>query len=210
MTERRMAGLQLDFSPRGQYAAVIETVRNPRSVADQLLDMNLPLTVIWTMLAAVSAVSVVLVEGGLLLVRTPGAEATAQLPNPFVIFGLQIVLSSLLASVTHQIGRLLGGNGTFPGALLLITWIQVVMAGMQVLQVLLLLIAPPLADVLGVASGLLFIWLFTAFAAVMHGFRSMGMGLVTAIGSVVVIGVLLGLLFSLVGIQLPTGTEGMM
>ena len=126
MTERRMAGLQLDFSPRGLYAAVIETVRNPRSVADQLLDMNLPLTVIWTMLAAVSAVSVVLVEGGLLLVRTPGAEATAQLPNPFVIFGLQIVLSSLLASVTHQIGRLLGGNGTFPGALLLITWILVI------------------------------------------------------------------------------------
>lgn len=210
MTGRSMAAWQLDFSLRGLYAAVIETVRNPRAVADRLLDMNLPMPVIWTMLAAVSAVSVVLVEGSLLLVQVPGEEGEARLPSPFMIFGLQIVLSTLLASVTHQIGRLLGGTGSFAAALLLITWIQVVMAGMQVVQVLLLLTAPPLADVLGVASGLLFIWLFTAFAAVMHGFRTMGMGLATALGAVVVLGVLLGLLFSMAGVPLPTGTEGMM
>ncbi|MBL9059037.1 MAG: YIP1 family protein [Mangrovicoccus sp.] len=210
MTERAMAAWQLDFSPRGLYAAMIETVRNPRAVAERLLDMTLPMGVIWTLLAAVSAVSVVLVEGGLLLVQAPGEDTAARLPNPFMIFGLQLGLSTLLASVTHQIGRLLGGTGSFAGALLLIAWIQVVMAGMQVLQVLLLLVAPPLADVLGIASGLLFIWLFTAFAAVMHGFRSMGMGFATALGSVVAVGVLLGLLFSLAGVPLPTGTEGMM
>ena len=101
MTGRSMAAWQLDFSLRGLYAAVIETVRNPRAVAERLLDMNLPMPVIWTMLAAVSAVSVVLVEGSLLLVQVPGEEAEARLPSPFLIFGLQIVLSTLLASVTH-------------------------------------------------------------------------------------------------------------
>ena len=209
MTERKMTAWQLDFSLRGLLAAVVETVRNPRDAAARLVAMDLPLPVIWTMLGAVSAVSVVLVEGSLLLVETPGEGASA-LPNPFLMFGLQLVLSALLASTTHQVGRVLGGKGRFGEALLLVTWLQVVMAGMQVLQVLLLLIAPPLADVVGVAAGLLFIWLFAAFATVLHRFGSVGMGLATAFGSIVVIGLLLGLLFSMAGVQLPVATDGVM
>ena len=210
MTERKMTAGQLDFSVRGLFAAVVETVRNPRDMAARLVAMDLPLPVIWTMLGAVSAVSVVLVEGSLFLVETPGEEGAGTLPNPFLMFGLQLVLSALLASITHQVGRVLGGKGRFAEALLLITWLQVVMAGMQVLQVLLLLVAPPLADVAGVAAGLLFIWLFAAFAAVLHRFRSVGMGLATAFGSIVVIGLLLGLLFSMAGVQLPVATDGVM
>lgn len=210
MTERKMTAWQLDFSARGLYAAVVETVRNPRDAAARLVAMDLPLAVIWTMLGAVSAVSVVLVEGSLLLVESPDEAGASTLPNPFLMFGLQLVLSALLASTTHQVGRVLGGKGRFGEALLLVTWLQVVMAGMQVLQVLLLLIAPPLADVVGVAAGLLFIWLFAAFATVLHRFGSVGMGLATAFGSIVVIGLLLGLLFSMAGVQLPVATDGVM
>ena len=102
MTERKMTAWQLDFSLRGLLAAVVETVRNPRDAAARLVAMDLPLAVIWTMLGAVSAVSVVLVEGSLLLVESPDEAGASTLPNPFLMFGLQLVLSALSRAAQNR------------------------------------------------------------------------------------------------------------
>ncbi|NJR43059.1 MAG: hypothetical protein HC767_10775 [Akkermansiaceae bacterium] len=76
-------------------------------------------------------------------------------------------------------------------ALLVVVWLQVLMLGLQLLQVLLLLISPVLAAVVGLAGIVLFLWLLTNFVAELHGFQS----LLAVFGAIVLTGFAVAFLF---------------
>jgi DNA-binding transcriptional regulator of glucitol operon len=55
-----------------------------------------------------------------------------------------------------------------------VVWLQVIMLGVQVVQVVALIIAPPVAAIINLAGLVLFFWLMTSFIAELHGFTSRG------------------------------------
>ena len=63
-------------------------------------------------------------------------------------------------------------------------WIEGVLVLLQAVQMVLLLLAPPLAEALGLIGIALFLWLLTNFVAELHGFRSAAKVFFTILGTV--------------------------
>ena len=99
----------------------------------------------------------------------------------------------------HRVGKAFGGRGSFPDALLIVVWLQLLTLALQLLQLVASLVAPPLVGVIGLGGFVLFLWLMTAFIAELHGFASRGLvflGMIlTAIAAGFVLGIVLILLF---------------
>jgi len=96
------------------------------------------------------------------------------------------------------IGRLAGGSGTFPDTLLLLAWLQFVMIAVQIVQLLVLLLVPPLFGFVTMASLAIFMWLLVNFTMALHGFTSalkVTVGIVFAFfGLAVVLAIVLAIL----------------
>ena len=95
------------------------------------------------------------------------------------VFQTMILLGLVVAVQT--IGRRAGGSGTFPDALLLLAWLQFVMIAVQIAQLVVLLVVPPLFGLVTMASLAIFMWLLVNFTMALHGFTS---ALKVAVGTV--------------------------
>ncbi len=198
-----MTTQSLDYTPRGLVSAAIDTLRNPRGVASRVIAENLPGPVLWTMLATVVAVSVVLGQGSLLLATGGAAADNPYLANPLVMWGLQCALLFVMVHAIHHIGRAMGGQGVFEDTLALVVWLQFVMACLQVVQTAALFVMPPVADIIGLIGLVVFMWLLTQFTALVHGFTRLGMVFVMIILSAFGITFLLSIVLSMLGIVVP-------
>lgn len=193
----------LDYTPRGLVFAAIDTLRNPRAAAARIIAENLPAAVLWTMLVAVVAVSVVLGQGSLLVATGGAAVDNPYLANPLVMWGLQCALLVVMVHAIHHIGRAMGGQGVFEDTLALVVWLQFVMACLQVVQTAALFILPPVADIIGVVGLVVFLWLLTQFIAAAHGFTRLGVVFVMILVSAFGITFLLSIVLSMLGIVVP-------
>ncbi len=184
---------------------VRDTISDPRRGAEMILSLNLPRSALWLAFSLTIVFSMIL---GLLVTFVLGAPEegplTGQTP---VALGLMQGAFLFLAvhAVTH-IGRIFGGTGSFEGALALVTWLQFIFIVLQVLQLAVALIAPPLAAVISLLAIVLFFWLLSHFITVLHGFTSVGQVFVMTLLSFVVILFILSLVLTLLGLGLPTGT----
>lgn len=163
------------LSPRWIISEAVETVRRPRDVAQRFIAADLPTGTVWEALALVVIVSVIFGQLTVYLMGAHMAGSMGMLASPLFLGGAQFVLLALSAMAIHVIGRLMGGQGQFSGALVLVTWLQVVMVCLQVLQTLAFVLLPPLGVILGYVGVVLFLWLLTNFVAVLHGFNSLGL-----------------------------------
>lgn len=197
---------KLPYSLGWIAAEAVETVRDPRGAAGRMLALNLPGGVLWQALALVVCVSVVLGQGTVLLAVSPGDMAGPTI-SPLGLAMVQFALLAIMAVAVHAIGRSMGGQGDFAGALTLITWLQVVMVCLQVLQAAAFLLLPPLAMLLGWAGLILFLWLLTNFVAVLHGFQSLGLVFVMILMSAFAIAFVLTLVLAVFGVTPPGGFD---
>jgi len=198
-----MAFEQMQFTLRDLVAHAIRTLRNPREGARLVMAQNFPASLLWQMLAVVVALSVVLGQGAMLLLVDPAEFAGSLLFRPALMAGLQLGVLVATVFAIHVIGRRMGGVGRFEDALALMVWLQFIMICLQVVQVVLMLVAPPLADMLGLVGFVLFLWLLTSFIAQMHGFQSLVMVfvmiLISAMGLVIALSVVLSM-FGITGV----------
>ena len=160
------------------------TVTNPRQGARAVLDIDPPMQARWLALAlaAVGAALVASVEFAVLpeeVRRLIGPD----LPSPLLSAVLQGGLLVLVSWLIHRVGRWRGGRGSFADALLLVAWTQMLLLGMELVQLVAHLILPPLSDVIGVLGIVLFFWLLSHFVAELHGFGSV----VAVLGGIVVV-----------------------
>ena len=198
-----MAVEQMHFTLRDLVSQAWETVRNPRAGAQLVIGQNVPVPLLWQMMAVVVALSVVLGQGSLMLVTGPDDLAGPLVVNPVVMAGLQLAVLIITVHAIHWIGRSMGGTGSFEDALALMIWLQFIMICLQIVQIAAMMIAQPLADVIGLAGLVLFLWLLTNFVAVLHGFHSLGLVFVMILASALGMVFLLSLVLSILGITSP-------
>lgn len=149
------------------------TVQRPREGARMVMRADLPMNARWVGLAITAIVSAVLAHLSIsLLPAAEQAQMAEVVLSPIGSAVLQASLMVVSVFLVHGLGRFLGGQGNFADALILMVWLQFILLILQVAQIVIQVIVPPLSDFIGVASVFLFLWLLSNFVAELHGFRS--------------------------------------
>ena len=147
---------------------VRETFANPRGAAARVLGMDVPDDGRWLAFVLVVVLSVALGQASVLLMGEGEGVGGSLL---FMAMFQSSVLLALVVAV-HGLGRMAGGKGDFPDALLLITWLQFVMLIFQVVQIVALVAVPPAFGIVTILSLLVFLRTLAGFTMALHGFTS--------------------------------------
>jgi Yip1 domain len=158
-------------------AALLElaryTVQDPRAAARYLLALQLPENARWLIFLLVATASAILMHVGFsLLPPEDQAYLANAMSSPLRSAATQAVFLLVTVVGIYGVGRWRGGIGSFSDTLLLVSWLQVVLLCLQVVQILALIILPPVAEILGVVGLVLSLWLLTQFIVELHGFSS--------------------------------------
>lgn len=175
------------------------SLTEPERGAEQVMRLNPSLQLRWQLLI----LSVVL--GVVLAYLPPVLTAPAGFaPSPFMAVGVQLSLHVASVYLIAIIGRRVGGHGRFEDALLLVGWLQLILAGFQAVQLVTIFLMPPLAFLVAVASVAAFLWMLTGFVRQLHGFASRGAVLVGIIMAGFALGFVVAMVMVILGID-PTG-----
>ncbi|KPP87721.1 MAG: Yip1 domain [Rhodobacteraceae bacterium HLUCCO07] len=152
------------FLAPNKAAATVLAIR--RSVANEVLWMAV-------ILAAVLNALVVSVNMQLF---PPSPEAAEALPPAFLSPGLLaiFVVGGLVISVFVLLwaGRVLGGRADLGDMLAVMTWIELVQVGLQVLLTILALVLPGVSQLAGLVASVWMLFILVAFIDNAHGFGS--------------------------------------
>lgn len=175
------------------------TLQDPRQAARVLLAEDVPLP------ARTAGLLLVAVVSALLASLQTGTDpqkldpVTAfMLASPFRAAVVQWLFLALSVVLIHRVGRAFGGRGSFPDALLVVVWLQLLMLALQVLQLAATFLAPPLAGVIGLVGLGVFFWLMTTFISELHGFASRGKVFLGMVVTCIGVGFGLGILLILI------------
>ena len=163
----------MNLTPRELIQAAVDTVRDARKGARMIMAIKLERRQRWELLLLISVLSALM--AGLSLLIGGGASFTVGGPamlNPILLGVAQLFLLISMVFGIHIVGTRLGGKGGLDEAILLVSWLQFVLICLQVVQIVAMVLLPPLAFLIGVAGIVLFFWLLTAFVAELHGFSS--------------------------------------
>ena len=163
----------MNLTPRELIQAAVDTVRDARKGARMIMAIKLERRQRWELLLLISVLSALM--AGLSLLIGGGASFTVGGPamlNPILLGVAQLFLLISMVFGIHIVGTRLGGKGGLDEAILLVSWLQFVLICLQVVQIVAMVLLPPLAFLIGVAGIILFFWLLTAFVAELHGFSS--------------------------------------
>lgn len=179
------------------------SVERPRDGARQIMNLNLSAGEAGTALALMAVVSTLMAEIGNALSPYPTTEPMieAVFASPFGLAVLQFTVLGSAAALMQLFGRWAGGKGHFAEALVLVGWLQAILLLLQLVQLVVILVVPPLVAPVGLFGLVLFGWLLTNFTAELHGFRSLAKVffciLAALIGFSLVLAVLLILVFGI-------------
>lgn len=187
-----------------------DTVSNPREGASTVLSFAPPRPALWLMFALVIVLSLMTGEIVALLTGPPpeGPLTNADTRSPLALGLVQAGLFFVMIHAVHRVGTWFGGSGRFEEAMLLIVWLQFILLCVQVVQIVALILIPPVAGLIFILAIGLFLWLLVNFIAVLHGFTSLGMVFVMTIVSAVAILFAFSLVLAILGITTPEMTGG--
>ncbi len=148
-------------------ALMRDTLTTPRATAQRLIAMNPPDDARWLGMVIVIVLSVLLGQLSLLVLDEGGLGGGLLF---MATFQTMMLLGMVVA--VQGVGRVFGGTGNFPDALLLVAWLQFVMLGVQLVQILAMMLIPPLFGLVTVAALGVFLWLLVNFIMALHGFDS--------------------------------------
>ncbi|MFM2354803.1 MAG: hypothetical protein RLZZ528_539 [Pseudomonadota bacterium] len=186
------------------------TLRDTRAAFRALLDVAPTAEARWLGFGIVVLLSVVLTQLALLGVpdeALPPFMAAMRGPVSGVVTqGVTVLALAFGASV---VARLFGGTARFIDALWLVVWIEFVLVVIEVAVLVVALVLPPLADMLGLAGIVIFFLLLTRAVMFLNGFRQAALVLVGIIAFMIVGGVVLVFVLSALGfVALPPLPSG--
>lgn len=167
--------MRLTLSDLGQVALL--TFREPRRGMRALIEADPPQVARLIALVLMAVVAALLVHLGLKVAPLPDDEniaVQALLGSPFRTALVQLVVQQVTVFLIHFVGKARGGSGRLADALLAVVWLQALMVLLQGVQLLLLVVLPPLAVAASYIAPPLFFWYISSFTAEVHQFRSVG------------------------------------
>ncbi|AZL57650.1 YIP1 family protein [Tabrizicola piscis] len=151
------------------------SLQDPRAGVRSLLALGVPLPARTIGLLLMAVASAFLMHlGYLVLPPTDDPLALFMMESPLRAAAVQWLVLAGSVLLIFRIGRAWSGKGSLPDTLLVVVWLQVIMLGVQVAQLVVFLIAPLLAGLVSIGGLVLFFWLLTSFIAELHGFASRG------------------------------------
>lgn len=193
-------GATMDLNAAFLRAKLRETLSDPQAAARGLIELNPPVEARWLGLALVAVLSAFMGQVGVLMLAGAQAPLAVGAGASVVVQGVVLVVTVF---AVHGVGRMFGGSGAFADALLLVAWLQFLMVGLQALQLVSLLLIPPLSGMIGILSIALFLWVLTNFVSVLHGFASLARVFGMIIVSFLAIAFLVAFVLALLGVQGP-------
>lgn len=178
--------------------------RDPQGAARALMEQGWPVQARWMALMAAVSISAMLAWLAGALFGTPAAEGGQAVmlgQQPMVLAVMQMGAIVVAAGLMAGVGRMFGGHGRFEDALLLTVWIEVLLLLVQVVQLVLSLVLPSVAGLLGIAAMVLFLWLTVHFTKALHGFQSTPKVALGLIGTAIAAGFVLSILAAALGIM---------
>ncbi|MDX8349797.1 YIP1 family protein [Cognatiyoonia sp. IB215446] len=175
------------------------SVTQPAEMAGKVLSMQFSRDVLWTALALVAVLNVLLL-GVLQLISPMSADAPEQVitVSPFGYLAIIGAFLTFMIFMLVHAGRMMGGDGTIEGTLTLLVWFQAVSLTLEAMQVLLVLLSPAIAALFGLMSLGAIIWVFVNLVNVLHSFANLGKAIVVIfmalIGTVLGTGLVMGML----------------
>jgi len=184
----------MDLNLTTTAALMRETLTAPRATAARILAMNPPDDARWLGFVIVVVLSVLVGQASILILGEDGFGGSMIF---MAVFQTMILLGLVVA--VQGIGRLAGGKGTFPDTLLLLAWLQFVMIAVQVVQIGVMLLVPPLFGLVTIAALAVFMWMLVNFTMALHGFTSVVKVVVTTVFSFFGLAVVLAITMAILG-----------
>lgn len=174
-----------------------KTLWTPREAAQEIMSWQLSRDVLWTALALVAVANTFL---ALLLSQISGPSAMP-LPGYFdAPLALFVLIAGLMVVYIHGMywsGLAMGGKGTLMDVLALVVWFQALRAAAQVAVIVLTLAIPAFGMLLSLVVAGWGLWIFLNFLATALKlptlWHSFGVLLLAAVGMLLGLGLLLGL-----------------
>jgi Yip1 domain len=145
----------------------------PRAAAREVVALGLGRGLLVQAAAAITAAGVVLGYVAVSMSAEPvDPVSAAVLSTPLIGAAMQFGILLVAAVLTFRIGRAFGGTGDFDGALAIVVWLNAVMLLIQVAQLFVLAVLPPLAGLIAVATVVWALWAFANFVTELHSFEN--------------------------------------
>jgi len=174
----------------------LDTPRDPKSVAENLLGLGLLRPQIISLFAVSVCLSVISLfvsnvsmngDNPFVIIVGPGL-VMGPLPVAIMIF----VMTLVSAVASSRIGRMFGGQGDFNALLIVMSWLQWMQFVFQMLSTLLSFVSIALSGLASLVIFVLTLWIFVAMVDRAHGFESALKSIVTIVLGSTVAGVSVG------------------
>lgn len=159
---------------QGLLRLIGQSFSDPSTAAHTLYARRYDRGTLWSLMVLVTALSVVML--GISNTITGVPEELKDVALQITPFAYALILGStlvLLVFGVYFIGQIFGGKGHFPETLMCIIWLQVLSLALQVVQLVAILIAPPLVGVVSLIGLGLVLYSLGHFINVLHGFDSL-------------------------------------
>ncbi len=195
----------MTFTFESWMRAVWNSIMEPSDTARRVIGMDLPRDALWTALALVAVINVILLALLQLFSPVPvGLDESSFAMSPFGYAAIIGVFLVLFVMGTHSVGKFFGGVGSLEGTLAIIVWFQSVSLTLETVQLVLVLISPAIGSLFGLLSLGALIWVFVNFINVLHGYDNYGKSILTIILSLMMTALGAGILLAVLGIG-PAG-----
>lgn len=185
--------------------AVWTSIMEPSDSARKAIDMNVPREALWTALALIAVLNVILLALLQMLSPTQGAfDQQGIVLSPFGFVTIIGVFLLFFVFGTYYAGQMMGGVGTLTATLVIIVWFQSISLTLEVIQMLLVLISPAIAGIFGLLSLGALLWCFINFVNILHGFENLGKAVVAIVLALIGTGLVAGIILAVLGVA-PAG-----
>jgi hypothetical protein len=162
----------MDFTLRSILDLARFSARNPRAAARALMAMDLPGNARWPLFFFGVIGSALASHIGFRFLPPDAQILWADaMSRPILGAIMQMAFWLLAVIALHRLGRWGGRQGSFADTLLLVSWWQVLFFCLEAAQILVLLIVPPVGELMGLVGLILLLWVLTQFVIELHGFQ---------------------------------------
>lgn len=177
----------------------VDTLRDPKTAAAQIMDWNLDRRTLYMALFAVAALNallastpIVLSPGGIDPAALEAIPVLGLLERPIMFFVIVAGTLVVMIQALFWAGRAMGGTGEMTDVMALIIWLQALRAVAQVGILVVGFLVPVLASLVALVLQLVAFWLFLHFVSAAMRFDSLmrAFGLLIAVATALFLGMM--------------------